>query len=280
MIEAPEALCLSEQLNGVIKGKVVTDVIPCYTPHKFTFFNGDPEAYPGMLLGKTVDGACAYGGMVQINVGDAKVVFSDGANLRYYEPEAKLPNKHQLLIGFEDQSCIIVSVRMYGAVWCFVGDSFEGSLMSYYEGAKNKPQVLSDAFDKAYFMSLINDEGVQKKSAKAFLATDQMIPGLGNGVLQDILYLARVHPKTKIAVLSRAKREELFGCVKKVLREIYRLGGRCSEKDLFDQKGDYVPYLSKDTVGSHCVYCGDYILKENYLGGSIYYCNTCQQEER
>ena len=51
MIEAPEALCLSEQLNGVIKGKVVTDVIPCYTPHKFTFFNGDPEAYPGMLLG-------------------------------------------------------------------------------------------------------------------------------------------------------------------------------------------------------------------------------------
>ena len=66
MIEAPEALCLSEQLNGVIKGKVVTDVIPCYTPHKFTFFNGDPEAYPGMLLGKTVDGACAYGGMVQM----------------------------------------------------------------------------------------------------------------------------------------------------------------------------------------------------------------------
>ena len=37
MIEAPEALCLSEQLNRVIKGKVVTDVIPCYTPHKFAF---------------------------------------------------------------------------------------------------------------------------------------------------------------------------------------------------------------------------------------------------
>ena len=157
MIEAPEALCLSEQLNGVIKGKVVMDVIPCYTSHKFAFFNGDPEKYPGMLLGKMVDGACAYGGMVQINVRDAKVVFSDGVNLRYYEPEAKLPNKHQLLIGFEDQSCIIVSVRMYGAVWCFVGDSFEGGLMSYYGGAKNKPQVLSDAFDKAYFMSLIND---------------------------------------------------------------------------------------------------------------------------
>ena len=50
MIEAPEALCLSEQLNGVIKGKVVMDVIPCYTSHKFAFFNGDPEKYPGIVL--------------------------------------------------------------------------------------------------------------------------------------------------------------------------------------------------------------------------------------
>lgn len=280
MIEAPEALCLSEQLDRVIKGKVVTDVILYNTPHKFAFFNGDPEKYPEMLLGKMVCGACAYGGMVQINVGDAKLVFSDGANLRYYEPGATLPNKHQLLIGFEDQSCVIVSVRMYGAVLCFVRDSFEGGLMAYYEGAKNKPQILSGAFDKTYFMSLINTEEVQKKSAKAFLATNQMIPGLGNGVLQDILYLARVHPKTKIAALSQTKREELFGHVKEVLQEIYRQGGRCSEKDLFDRKGGYVPYLSKDTVGTRCVHCGDYILKENYLGGSIYYCNTCQQEEK
>lgn len=280
MIEAPEALCLAEQLNEVTKGKVVTDVISCYTPHRFAFFNGGPEAYPGMLLGKPVSRACAYGGMVQMNVGDAKVVFSDGANLRYCAPEAKLPDKHQLLIGFEDQSCVVVSVRMYGAVWCFVGDSFEGNLISYYKGARDKPQVLSDSFDDVYFMSLINDEQVQKKSAKAFLATDQMIPGLGNGVLQDILYLARVHPKTKIASLSQTKREELFTCVKNVLQEIYRQGGRCSEKDLFNRKGGYIPYLSKDTVGNHCMRCGDYILKENYLGGSVYYCNTCQREEK
>ena len=49
MIEAPEALCLSEQLNRIVKGKVVTDVIPCYTPHKFAFFNGNPKRYPEMF---------------------------------------------------------------------------------------------------------------------------------------------------------------------------------------------------------------------------------------
>lgn len=47
MIEAPEALCLSEQLNGVIKGKVVTDVIPCYTPAQVYLFQRGSGKIPG-----------------------------------------------------------------------------------------------------------------------------------------------------------------------------------------------------------------------------------------
>jgi formamidopyrimidine-DNA glycosylase len=39
-------------------------------------------------------------------------------------------------------------------------------------------------------------------SAKAFLATEQRIPGLGNGVLQDILFTAGIHPKRKMAAIS------------------------------------------------------------------------------
>lgn len=277
MIEAPEAICLAKQLNETIKGKRITYVLPRHTPHKFTFSCGNPDEYPDILQNKIVGESCAYGGMLQINAEDAKLVFTDGVNLRYYAPGAKLPNKHQLLVGFEDESCIIVSVRMYGGILCFTGESFEGGLNAYYESARTKPQVMSDAFTKEYFLGLINAGDVQNKSAKAFLATDQMIPGLGNGVLQDILYNARIHPKTKVSTLSGLQREELFHCVKDTMHEMCAQGGRGSEKDLFDQKGGYVPYLSKDTVGSRCLRCGDMILKEAYMGGSIYYCNTCQK---
>lgn len=94
MIEAPEALCLAEQLNETIKGKLVTYVLAGYTPHKFTFFSGKPEEYESRLLNQVVEESHAYGGMIQVNMGDTKLVFSDGANLTYYAPEAKLPNKH------------------------------------------------------------------------------------------------------------------------------------------------------------------------------------------
>ena len=82
-------------------------------------------------------------------------------------------------------------------------------LSEYYRIAKSKPQVMTDAFSKKYFLGLINEEGAQKKSAKAFLATEQTIPGLGNGVLQDILYHAHIHPKKKIATLTDKEKENL-----------------------------------------------------------------------
>lgn len=279
MIEAPEALYLSEQLNQTIKGKRITDVITRHTPHKFTFYYGDSEKYASLLLNKKVDKAHSLGGMIEINITNICLVFTDGANLRYYGPGEKLPNKHQLLIGFEDQSCIIVSIRMYGGILCFPANSFEGKLSDYYNSAKTKPQVMSDDFSKTYFMELINQEISQKKSSKAFLATEQTVPGLGNGVLQDILYNARIHPKTKIKDLSNKQKEVLYDSLKTTMNEMYQLNGRNTETDLSGTPGKYVPYLSKDTAGKECSRCGETIKKENYLGGSIYFCSGCQELE-
>lgn len=277
MIEAPEALYISKQLNQTIKGKTITFVCAGYTPHKFTWFYGDPANYPAMLIGKTVGEAHAYGGVIEIDIEDVRLLISDGTNIRYYAPGEKLPEKHQLLVAFENESCLMGSVRMYAAIMCFPAGSFHCDYTPYREGAIRKPQVLSDAFDKTYFMSLINNEEKQKKTAKAFLATEQTIPGLGNGVLQDILFKARIHPKTRISTLSEKQKETLFHCVKDVLQEIYQAGGHNSETDLFGNKGRYIPFLSKDTAGKPCPVCGEDIRKESYLGSSIYYCVECQR---
>lgn len=278
MIEAPEALYISEQMNQTIKGKKITFVSAGYTPHKFTWYYGDPAGYPEKLLNKTIGEAHAYGGLIEIDIEDVRLLFGDGMNIRYYAPGEKIPEKHQLLIAFEDESCIMGSVRMYGAVMCFPENDFECNFSSYREGARTKPQVLSEAFDKAYFFSLINSEEKQKKTAKAFLATEQTIPGLGNGVLQDILFHARIHPKTRINALTEKQKETLFDCVKSTLQEIYQAGGRNTETDLFGNKGRYIPVLSKDTGGKPCPVCGEAIRKENYMGGSIYYCFECQKQ--
>lgn len=276
MIEAPEARYLCDQLNETVRGKRITDVFTQFTPHKFAWFTGTSDEYAEWLTGKTINHAQPQGGMVEITIGDKVLVLTDGVNLRYLTPGTKLPAKHQLLIAFEDESCLVASVRMYGGIMCYDNDATDEKLSDYYRTAKSKPQVMTDAFTKEYFLGLINAEGAQKKSAKAFLATEQTIPGLGNGVLQDILYHTHIHPKKKIAILTDKEKENLFYQVKETMNDIYQLGGRNTESDLFGKNGNYAACLSKDTAGMACPRCGETIVKENYLGGSIYYCRGCQ----
>jgi formamidopyrimidine-DNA glycosylase len=114
-------------------------------------------------------------------------------------------------------------------------------------------------------------------SAKAFLATEQRIPGLGNGVLHDILWTARIHPRRKLATLSDDKMGRMYDAVKSVLPAMAEQGGRDTERDLFGQPGGYKTILSKHTLGTPCPVCGSTIQKATYLGGSIYFCPACQK---
>jgi len=58
---------------------------------------------------------------------------------------------------------------------------------------------------------------------------------------------------------------------------MYALGGRDTEKNLFGNTGSYKTKMSKNTAGKSCFACGTTIVKEAYMGGSIYYCPKCQK---
>lgn len=277
MLEAPEANILARQLNETVKGKKITTIVLGHTPNKFAWMSGDQAYYEKMLLNKSITETVPCGGYLEVIAQDVSLLFAEGVNLKYIAPGNKLPDKHQLLIGFDDESCITVSVRMYGGLMCFPKGQAEGGFKPYYDSAKTKPQVMSGGFTKEYFSSLANASGMAGKSAKAFLATKQTIPGLGNGVLQDILFNAGIHPKRKLSSMDETAKEKLYTAVTDTLKQMYESGGRDSETDLFGNSGGYKAYLSKDTAGNECPKCGSIIVKENYMGGSIYYCPGCQK---
>ena len=272
MLEIPESYSFARQAADMLSGRTVTDVFNATHPHKFTWYLGDPADYRARLVGKTVRAAEGHGAFIDLLLDDeAHIALSDGVNLRYHAPGAEVPPKYQLLIAFDDDSFLVFTVAMYGGIIAF-RKNFDNP---YYLGALSKPSPLDDAFDEACFGRLLSD-AKSNLSAKAFLATEQRIPGLGNGVLQDILYHTHIHPKKKISGLTDKERENLFYQIKETMNDIYHLGGRSTESDLFGANGKYVACLSKDTAGMACPRCGETIVKENYLGGSIYYCRGCQ----
>jgi formamidopyrimidine-DNA glycosylase len=273
MIELPEAVVLAKQIGKAVTGKRIKKVTTAKSPHKFAWYYGDPKEYHGLLIGKAIGTATSFGGLVEISVSDATLLFGDGVNLRYYAAEEALPNKHQLWIEFEDGSSLVGSVQMYGGLWVFPVGSFDNK---YYKISKEKISPLSGTFNGTYFGSLFSEK-TNKLSLKAFLATEQRIPGLGNGVLQDILFNAKMHPKRKTNTLSNKDEKELLDSLKLTLTQMVDGGGRDTETDLHGRLGGYKTLLSRNTVNKPCLVCGTVIRKEAYMGGSIYFCPTCQK---
>jgi len=274
MIELPESNTLARQINETLAGKTVTSVVAAASPHKFAWYHGDPADYANRLIGSEILSARGLGMFVEISLTEAMLLLSDGVNLRLHPAAGPIPKKHQLLLELDNGSLFSTSLSMYGGVYCWEADvEFD---YSYYNVAKEKPSPLTEAFDQAYFEALLSPDAVQKLSLKAALATEQRIPGLGNGSLQDILWQANLHPKRKTNTLSDEELPALFTSLKQTLDDMTRMGGRSTEKNLFGQPGGYPVVMCAAYNGRPCPKCGTIIHKEAFMGGSIYTCRSCQ----
>ncbi|WP_455498279.1 zinc finger domain-containing protein [Coprobacter sp.] len=273
MIEIPESVTVGRQATEILTGKRVSEVINATSAHRFTWYNGDPEKYSDLLVGREIKAVNGYGAFIDILFdSEIHLLIGDGTNMRYYSPEDKMPVKFQLLVVFEDRGYLVFTVAMYGGIYAFQG-RFDNP---YYQGSISKLSVSDNRFDETYFKNMI--ASLKKDiSVKALLATEQRIPGLGNGVLQDILFNARIHPKRKVSTLNEIEKVQLFGAMKSTIAEMIEGGGRNTEKDLFGIWGSYKMILSKNTYKLPCPRCGSSIVKEAYLGGSVYYCPQCQK---
>ena len=257
MIELPEAITLAIQINESIKGKKISNVIPKHTEHKFTWYFGNPEKYNDQLVNKRIKNAIGFGSFVELSANNMRILYNEGVNLRLINDNNLLPKKHQLLIEFSDKTSLCASIQMYGGVGCFINNTLNND---YYKIAKEKPSPTSKEFDEKYFNQMILNENIQKLSLKAFLTTEQRIPGLGNGVLQDILFNAKIHPKLKVNSLSEKQRLTLFNSIKNTLKEMIDNNGRNTEKNLFSNNGNYKTKMSKYTVGNMCNICNSKIV--------------------
>ena len=273
MIELPEAHTLSNQFDEVFKGKTIVSAVANTSPHGFAWYSGDPASYDMKLAGRKITDTAYYGGRPEMHAEGMIISFLDGIRFRHIKEDEKRPEKHQLLLEFNDGSALGCTVQMYGGMLVFPDEPSDDF---YYNVAKEKPSPYTKEFSKSYFDKLFDD--IKKSlSVKALLATEQRIPGLGNGVLQDILINARIHPKRKAISLSDNERETLYNAVVSTLKNMRDGGGRDTEKDLFGNPGGYSTILSSKTLAYPCRICGSSLKREAFLGGNIYFCTGCQR---
>jgi formamidopyrimidine-DNA glycosylase len=272
MFELPEIVHLSKQINESINGKTIKKGSLGNSPHKFVWYNRKHDEFEKLTQGKIVGEATPKGRWmtVQLEPGYLLLFGEIGGKMLYHPAGDALPKKYHLLIIFEDDSALSATTQMWGAYELYEQGA---ELNKYVKDMKTTP--IEPGFTSDYFNDLI-DSLTEKKSAKGLLTQDQLIPGLGNSIAQDILFRARLNPKHPVETLGREQRQTLYDAILNTVREVIEKGGRYDEHDLFNNPGKYIRLMDKNAAGQPCPECSTKIVKIQYLGGACYFCPQCQ----
>lgn len=276
MFELPEYLTLARQMNATVAGKIIENGQLGNKPHKFVWYNRRHEEFAALTAGKKWGHAQVKGRwlLIPLEPGFVLVLGECGGKVLFHPAGARLPDTFHMKLIFTDQTAFTVTTQMWGAM-----ELFEQGQERERQYIKNMaPTPIDPEFTLDYFHHLLDSlVAGPKRSVKSLLTQEQTIPGLGNAIAQDIMFRAKLHPRHPLEQISSDQRDELWQAITETVRQIIEAGGRSDETDLFDQPGQYIRRMSKDTAGQACTDCGTIIEKIQYLGGACYFCPQCQK---
>lgn len=193
--------------------------------------------------------------------------FGMTGNLAYFEAAADDPPYDRIRLDFDDGGHLAyVNRRMLGRVG-LADDAY-----AFIEAEQLGPDALDPAFDLEAFTAAI---GNRRRDVKSVLMDQALIAGIGNIYADEILFQARVHPKTAAASLGDRQRRALFEQIKTVLKTAIDCGAG-AEQFLDRLPADYL--LPNRDKGGKCPRCGQLLATLKSAGRTSYFCPRCQPE--
>jgi formamidopyrimidine-DNA glycosylase len=274
MLELPEVLTITRQMQAELPGRRIASAVVGASPHKFAFFNRKPEEYSALLTGRTVGTVFEKSAYIVATIEpDMALLFGDvGGRILFHKGGWTLPAKHQLFLTFDDGSMLTLSIVLWGGLKLSPLAEIDKEIWSL-----KRLVPVGDGFTYDAFQALLADpEEKETRSAKRFMISKPGLCGVGNGCLQDILFRAKIHPRRRMVSLSTDEQRALYDATRETLGLMIAQGGRASEVDLYGRIGGYETILDSKTAGTPCPVCGALIEKILYLGGAAYFCPSCQ----
>jgi formamidopyrimidine-DNA glycosylase len=124
----------------------------------------------------------------------------------------------------------------------------------------------ADGLDRETFEALL---ARRRGSIKAAFMDQTLLAGVGNLLADEILWRARVHPRTPVPSISRRRRDRLHEALSETIRE--------------SLPTERVPHLEgwltqvRDQRDPRCPRCGGRLRKETVAGRTACWCPRCQR---
>ncbi|WP_269523384.1 Fpg/Nei family DNA glycosylase [Coraliomargarita parva] len=182
---------------------------------KRLFRDVDTDRLCSGLVGQTMTLSATHGKQMYFRFGDQYwigVHLGMTGKLRM-EGAGFLPGKHDHLVLYCEggHTLVFSDPRMFGRVRFAVGNSEPDWI------AGLPPEVLSEGFTYERMSEFLERRG--KAPIKAVLLMQEMFPGIGNWMADEILWRARIAPGTRAGQIGSRYRRELYARIKEVCED-------------------------------------------------------------
>jgi formamidopyrimidine-DNA glycosylase len=270
--ELPDLVHVEGKLRAALAGRMVTSAR-----------TGDPlvlrvmvrDPFPGVLVGRTVQAVVRRGHFMCVEL-DQHLLIAVNLMLagRFFLAEAgekKAPRA--LALGLEVDGEIelrIVDEKRMAKVYVARSEQIDDIPQLANLGV----EILSPDFTRERFEKLI---ARRRDQVRQFLMDKSALASVGNAYADEILFAARLHPKTFCPRLDAAERDRLFTAIGEVMRHAVEEIAR-RDPPVEGKLRDFLAVRGR--TGKPCPRCGTTIRAVRVGDGDACFCPHCQPTAR
>lgn len=272
MPELPEL----EVLRRQAKKELVDRTIDGVTVNQPRAINTSRPEYSDRVEGRTIESVERKGKYLALHLDseDSLLVhFSMGGALVLKDSADHDPDHTPFVFAFEDGEFMhavrwqLGSIKVYDTDYLYRADGPIGQL---------GPDAWDDIEDAGHLQETI---GGSRAGIKPRLMDQETICGIGNAYSDEILFEARLHPKTKTSDLEGAD----FGGIHEAIRDVFEAAieaGGEGFMDLYGNEGTAREHFAvHNRGGEDCLRgCGGQVEEIKVSGRTGYYCPKCQEK--
>jgi len=272
MPEAPEVTTIVEELNELVLGTKITNVIVNTSKAKSPIKPLSLVDFKELTIGKKITSVTREGKMIIITLDNKTHLLIHLLMTGQLWVQKDRPLYHRVTFVLSSGQYLHLADK---STWVTIKVFDDKGLANYLSSRNLGMDVLSKNFVLAGFRSLLSTS----RKIHSLLLDQKVVSGLGNIYVNEALFLARIKPDRKANSLTKKEIIALYKAVKKILKEAVKHGGTTFSdyRTPKGNKGNHQNYLKVfKRGGQECKLCGKAIQRDKVSGRSVFYCNNCQ----
>jgi formamidopyrimidine-DNA glycosylase len=215
------------------------------------------------LTGSAIGTPARHGKWLITPIGDVELLLHFGmtGGLRWSPTPAGRHPHDRLVLVCTGGELRYNNMRRFGGIW-LARDERERDRVTGPLGPD------AAALDRDSFEQLL---ARRRGSIKAALMDQQLIAGIGNLLSDEILWRARLDPRTPVPVIGPGRRETLYAALRAAVGESIRYGRVPHGRQWLTRV--------RDTRDASCPRCGSRLCKATIGGRTACWCPRCQRSE-